>query len=73
LLLITETRIKIKQAIRGDPFDECAAPEWRCPMRSLFREYLPVAQSIAIGVAAFCFTAAAMLGHGALNGAGPFA
>lgn len=42
-------------------------------MRSLFREYLPVAQSIAIGVAAFCLTAVAMLGHGALNGAGPFA
>jgi hypothetical protein len=27
LLLITETRIKIKQAIRGHPIDEWAAPE----------------------------------------------
>jgi hypothetical protein len=42
-------------------------------MRSLFREYLPVAQSVAIGIAAFGVTAVAMLGHGALNGAGPFA
>lgn len=42
-------------------------------MRSLFREYLPIAQSVAIGVAAFCFTAAAMLGHGVLSGTGPFA
>ncbi|WP_447726651.1 hypothetical protein [Sphingomonas koreensis] len=42
-------------------------------MRSLFREYLPVAQSVAIGIAAFCFTALAMLGHGTLNGTGPFA
>lgn len=42
-------------------------------MRNLFRAYLPVAQSVAIGVAAFCLTAAAMLGHGTLNGTGPFA
>lgn len=42
-------------------------------MRSLFREYLPLAQSVAIGIAAFCFTVIAMLGHGALVGAGPFA
>lgn len=42
-------------------------------MRNLFREYLPVAQSVAIGVAAFCLTAVMMLGHGALTGAGPFA
>ena len=42
-------------------------------MRNLFREYLPVAQSVAIGVAAFCLTSMAMLGHGVLNGAGPFA
>ena len=42
-------------------------------MRNLIREYLYVAQSVAIGVAAFCLTTAAMLGHGALNGAGPFA
>lgn len=42
-------------------------------MRSLFREYLPVAQSVAIGLAAFYFTAVAMLGHGALSGTGPFA
>lgn len=42
-------------------------------MRNLFREYLYVAQSVAIGVAAFCLTAAAMLGHGAATGAGPFA
>lgn len=42
-------------------------------MRNLFREYLPVAQSVAIGVAAFCITTLAMLGHGALNSTGPFA
>lgn len=42
-------------------------------MRSLFREYLTIAQSVAIGAGAFCLTAAAMLGHGAVNGAGPFA
>jgi len=42
-------------------------------MRSLFREYLPIAQSVAIGVGAFCLTAVAMLGHGAINNAGPFA
>lgn len=42
-------------------------------MRNMIREYLAVAQSIAIGVAAFCLTSAAMLGHGALTGAGPFA
>lgn len=42
-------------------------------MRKVFQEYLPVAQSVAIGVVAFCLTTAAMLGHGALTGAGPFA
>jgi hypothetical protein len=73
LLLITDSRIKIKQAIRGHPIDTWAATEWRPKMRSLFREYLPVAQSVAIGIAAFCFTVIAMLGHGALIGAGPFA
>lgn len=42
-------------------------------MRNLFREYLPVAQSVAIGVAAFCMTTLVMLGHGAINSTGPFA
>ncbi len=42
-------------------------------MRKMIAENLPVVRSVSVGVAAFCLTAAAMLGHGALTGAGPFA
>jgi hypothetical protein len=69
LLFITESRIKIKQAIRGPS----AAPKWRRPMRKMIADNLPVVRSFSVGFAAFCLTAAAMLGHGALTGAGPFA
>ena len=42
-------------------------------MRKMIAQNLPAVRSVSVGVVAFCPTAAAMLGHGALTGAGPFA